>query len=818
MESFRDDQRTVIFRSRAPSCPVEVTLSWQSRLATCLIVLAMALLTFAASVTAQDFPQGTFFVNPALDRQVPNLRKRDADRGSQPLQRLITDEIIATQPHEPPVSSGFFQRHLYRVDRKNKQGTDRSTRRSATPFGGPGGLTLGPPSPVEFEFGPNTGWWWFDNASEAQIVERLDQGFRLVDIEVVQANPIRFAAVLVQNTGPYAKTWWWYFDRTEAEVRDLATQNNARLIRVQPYESGAGLRFATIMVRETGQDNTTWTWLDATSIEDIRDRVYNRNARIIDIEPYEIRGVPLYSALLDNALTGGPNAVLTHSQASGIGAWIADNPGYKLVDLERRPSGGWVAIAARDPGLSYWWWYLGLRAEDILHLTGRHFARVVDIEARQTSAGLRFDIAMTNNGLPQQGVGNNFTARDEYDRRLRDFVKRHGLPGLGMALVKDGRLVYAQSYGLARTSPTEVATAETLFRIGSNSKITAAVAMLQLIEANAVTPAGQPVTMNTRIFQDILNGSSGVGSALGTYNTQLDQVTVQQVLQHIAGFGGINPITNTEQIAVALGIERTPTCAETVRWMLDRPLSTTPNSNYFYYNTGPCIITAAVEVLTGQSFEAYIRESLFAPYGLENLILRSSDIFANRAPGEAEHYSTVADRLSGAEFVRARFLELVPSWPGGVPDYADMLVRFPYGGIPLVNGTAPGGLAATPAAYARFLAGVDGSDGNPLISQSSFDNRLTATSPLNAGYGAFVAVNSANGDVFHNGAVGGGLGWYVMKTGDDVIWTVFANASDNNDLNELNQIMIAAYNAARPAIDASTEDHFPDLGIPAVSP
>jgi CubicO group peptidase (beta-lactamase class C family) len=764
------------------------------------------LLIGPSAAEAQGFPQGTFLRNPSVDQRTAPAREPEYDQDSRRFEGLIADDLGAWSGAEEPVSAGFLT------------GFPEGAPPADGPAGGIGSVTLGPPSPVEFEFGPDTAWWWFARASEAEIVARLDEGFRLVDLEVVEANPIRFAAVLVRNTGAYAKTWWWYFDRTEAEIRDLAALHDARLIRVQPYDSGAGLRFAAIMVRETGQDNTTWGWLSATTIENVRDRVYNRNARIIDIEPYEVGGILRYSALLDNAITGGPNAVLTHANVAGIGAWMADNPDYKLVDLERSPTGGWVAIAARDPGLSYWWWYLDVSAADILHLTGRHHARIVDIEVRQTSGGLRYDIAMTNNGLPQQGVGTAFAGRDEYDRRLRDFVKRRGIPGLGMALVKDGRLVYAQSYGLARTAPVELATARTLFRIGSNSKIAAAVAILQLIEAGVSTPAGQPVTMDTRIFRDILNGPSGVGNALGTYNSQLDQVTVRQVLQHIAGFGGINPIINTEQIAVALGLERTPTCPETVRWILDRPLAAPPMTTWDYYNTGPCIIAAAVEVLTGQSFEAYIRDNMFAPYGLENLIVRSADLFADRVEGEAEHYSTIGERLSGSEFVPPKYLELVPSWPGGVPNYDGLLVRRPYGGIPLVNGTAPGGLAATPAAYARFLAGVSGSDCVPLISQTSFDTRLTATSAFKNDYGAFVAVNQANGDVYHNGAVAGGHGWYVMKTADDVIWTVFANSSDDNDLNELNQIMIAAYNAAKPAIDASTADHFPDLGIKPVAP
>jgi CubicO group peptidase (beta-lactamase class C family) len=779
------------------------TSRYLNRCAIFLLTLSIGVLLAAC---APGTPKGTHFTNPSVDEASKLAPTADYIAGD-PVVVHIEEEVHAVAPIAAPVATGFLT------------GFPEDDTVAPGSIGGPGSVTTGPPEPVDYEFGPDTGWWWFDNTSESDLVERLDAGFRLVDLEIVQVDPIRFAAVLVRNSGAYAKTWFWFYDRTEAQIRNLAAEFEARPIRIQPYTSPEGLRFAAIMVRETGQDNTNWTWLSNTTVEAIRNGVYQNNARAIDIEAYRLGREQRYSAILDNALTGGPNAILTHPQASGIGAWLSDNPGFKIVDLERRPLGGWVAIAARDPNLTYWWWYLNVTPEDIVHLTGRHYARIVDIEARQTSAGLRFDIAMTDNGLPQQGVGGQFAARGEYDGRLRDFIKRSGIPGLGMALVKDGRLVYAQSYGLARTGPVEEATARTLFRIGSNSKITAAVAMIQLIEQGTQTTAGQPVTMDTRIFRDILNGPAGVGNALGTYNPQLDAITVRQVLQHIAGFGGgINPITNTEAIAVALGIQRTPTCAETVRWMLDKPLATAPGSTFSYYNTGPCIIAAAVEVLSGQTFENFIRDNLFAPYGIQNLVVRSADLFADRAVGEAAHYSTISDRLSGAEFVRPRFLELVPAWPAGVPDYGDVLVRFPYGGIPLVNGTAPGGIAATPAAYARFLAGIDGSDGNPLISQNAFDNMLTPTSTQNSGYGAFVAVNQNNGDVFHNGAVGGGHGWYVIKTADDVIWTVFANASDNNDLNELNQIMIAAYNGAKPAIDASTSDHFQSLGIVPVFP
>jgi hypothetical protein len=108
---------------------------------------------------------------------------------------------------------------------------------------------------------------------------------------------------------------------------------------------------------------------------------------------------------------------------------------------------------------------------------------------------------------------------------------------------------------------------------------------------------------------------------------------------------------------------------------------------------------------------------------------------------------------------------------------------------------------------------------NSISTPTAFTGRLTATSVVNPNYGAFVSVNPRNGDVFHNGAVGGGAGLYVMKTADNVIWSVFFNSSAaSGDLNELNLLMIDAYNVSKPEIDGAKWDLFPSIGIPPAGP
>ena len=99
-----------------------------------------------------------------------------------------------------------------------------------------------------------TAWWYHTNASLQDVDARLNQGFRLVDIEVLGTNPLSFSASYVQNTGAYAKGWWWYFDQTSASITSLLAQNNARLIDIEPYDTASGLRYAAVMIANTGND------------------------------------------------------------------------------------------------------------------------------------------------------------------------------------------------------------------------------------------------------------------------------------------------------------------------------------------------------------------------------------------------------------------------------------------------------------------------------------------------------------------------------------------------------------------------------------
>ena len=82
-------------------------------------------------------------------------------------------------------------------------------------------------------------------------------------------------------------------------------------------------------------------------------------------------------------------------------------------------------------------------------------------------------------------TGPEVVGMEAFDRLVADLMHRYNLPGGALAIVKDGRLVFARGYGLAdiqnQDAPATVRP-DSLFRIASLSKQVTAVAVLKLVE------------------------------------------------------------------------------------------------------------------------------------------------------------------------------------------------------------------------------------------------------------------------------------------------------------------------------------------------
>lgn len=244
-----------------------------------------------------------------------------------------------------------------------------------------------------------TGWWWLNNVTAAQVNERINADFRLMDIEIADPDPLRFNAVFVQNSGDYAKGWWWYYGVDADYVTARINENNARLIDLEVYEVGGVQRLAVVMISNTGADAAGWWWYYNASTTFLSDFAANNNARIIDLDSYVFEGTRYYSAVMIH--NTGAHAQSWWWYYNVTPAFIDDRINVnnaRLVDLEPRTIGStYDCVMVRSEG-EHWRWYYGLTDTQVGEYINQNGARLIDLERYTVPlVGTRFAVVMLNN-------------------------------------------------------------------------------------------------------------------------------------------------------------------------------------------------------------------------------------------------------------------------------------------------------------------------------------------------------------------------------------------------------------------------------------
>ncbi|CAN5451243.1 hypothetical protein BH09GEM1_BH09GEM1_36780 [soil metagenome] len=165
-------------------------------------------------------------------------------------------------------------------------------------------------------------------------------------------------------------------------------------------------------------------------------------------------------------------------------------------------------------------------------------------------------------------------------------AERAGFSGV-VRIERDGTTILEKGYGWANRDRNIPFKAETVVRIGSNTKDFTAVAILQLQEA----------------------GRLSLGDALAKYfpaaPADKRNITIAQLMNHRAGFpAGIGG--DFEPLERKAFIERA----------MKTPLVFAPGARESYSNTGFSILAAIIEQVTGMTYDTYVQRNIFAPIGL----------------------------------------------------------------------------------------------------------------------------------------------------------------------------------------------------------
>lgn len=340
-----------------------------------------------------------------------------------------------------------------------------------------------------------------------------------------------------------------------------------------------------------------------------------------------------------------------------------------------------------------------------------------------------------------------------FDRIVPDLMRKWGIPGGSLAVVKDGRLVLARGYGYADIETREMVAPDALFRIASVSKPITAVAALQLAEQGRLS-------LDAKAFA-LLPELTPPPSA-STPDARLQDVTVRQLLTHLGGWDrdqSFDPMFRSTEIAQALGAPAPADVETVIRYMLGRPLDFAPGERYAYSNFGFAVLGRVIERVSGQPYEAYVADQVLRPMGITRMRLGRS-LLRDRAAGEVRYYDGSASTTS--------------VFPGGGQ------VPWPYGGFHLEAMDAHGGWIASVVDLARFITAVDGFATRPDLLRPASIDLMTARPPVvwdgsAYHYGAGWLVRPQQGNWWHNGSLPG-TSSLIVRTGTGLAWAVLFNA------------------------------------------
>jgi CubicO group peptidase (beta-lactamase class C family) len=289
--------------------------------------------------------------------------------------------------------------------------------------------------------------------------------------------------------------------------------------------------------------------------------------------------------------------------------------------------------------------------------------------------------------IPVSGAG--VPSLIAFDDAVIEYMQARGIPSGEIEVIHAGQTVLSRAYGWKDKTKTTPFAAGSPMRIASLTKPLTEAAIRQLV-------ADGKFSYSTPAFS--LLGLTQLPSN-ATVDSRLASITIQQLLDHYAGFGPSGSVPDSRVISLALGLSRPPTPAEVVQYTMGRPLMYAPGSTYAYSNVGYLILGLIVEKMSAKDYGSYVRQNLFLPTFTPDLQLART-LPADRDAREP-WYSDPSNACS--VFVMTGCTQL-PTPDGGAFYFEDFVS---YGGI-----------VTTPATYLEFMKRYWG-DGKPRVAGQS---------------------------------------------------------------------------------------------------
>lgn len=333
---------------------------------------------------------------------------------------------------------------------------------------------------------------------------------------------------------------------------------------------------------------------------------------------------------------------------------------------------------------------------------------------------------------------------DRIDKAAQAWIASGRTPGLAIAVMRHGQVVYLKGFGQANLETPAPVTPESVFLIGSLTKQFTAAAVLTLVDQGRVS-------LDDKLSKYLPDFQRG------------DEVTIRQLLQHTSGISAYSDRTNpstrwdyrsdltTDQMVARIGTFKPP-------YQFD------PGTAWHYNNSGYFILGAVIEKVTGKSLAAYLEEGVLSKAGLPRTALDNGlDVVPLRVAG----YEVKPGSPTG--FRRADILTM--TIPGGAG-----AMRSTVGDLLKWQEALFAGKVVSPASLAEMVTPARLKDGR-LASAVRAGYGDAPMASFEYGFGLFLTDVDGHRKISHNGGINGFNSTLNAYPDNGLVWVALSNSS-----------------------------------------
>jgi CubicO group peptidase (beta-lactamase class C family) len=199
---------------------------------------------------------------------------------------------------------------------------------------------------------------------------------------------------------------------------------------------------------------------------------------------------------------------------------------------------------------------------------------------------------------PTNIARNDYESAKQYlSATIKQDMEKHDVKGLSIALIDDQKVVWAEGFGYADAANQVPATADTMYRIGSISKVLTATEIMRLAEQGKVE-LDKPVTDYVPEF------------SIHNRFAENKPITLHALLAHHSGL--------PSDVLKGMWVDHPVSLAEYVTALREESLASPPQSLYKYSNIDFSLLGRVIENVEHQEFSSAMQQNLLTPLGMAN--------------------------------------------------------------------------------------------------------------------------------------------------------------------------------------------------------